>query len=148
MKKAARILAALLVLPPTLSDAMDLSDANGLIDFDSAIGFTNPRTIQVFRSTDPGHHLYFMVPNSVRLAEKKSTEDIEFSLFYSATTPGKEAYVTFSLEPILDNQDIASVVKEIKSFDASEVRCSAARFVILLHNWTRHGHPKSNGGKG
>jgi hypothetical protein len=119
-----RLFATLLLFVfSTSAQAMDLTGANGLIDFDAAVGFVNPRTIKVFRSADPDHHLYFLVPNSIRLVETENHEP-EFSLFHSGAGAAKEGYVTFSLQPIIDTADIDAVVAEIKGADGQ------ARFAV------------------
>jgi hypothetical protein len=104
------------ILPYDKAKAIDLSGADGLLDFDSAIGFTIPRSISVFRSADQSDHLYFIVPNSIRLVAKPDKTP-EFSLFHDGGNSGKEGYMSFSLEPLIDANDVSDVINEIRISD-------------------------------
>lgn len=100
----------------TSASAIDLNGANGLVDFDAAVGFSTPRNLSVFRSADPASHMYFLVPNSIRLASK-SSGDPEFSLFHYKARGHSTGYMNFTVEPIVSVDDFEQIIQEIKTND-------------------------------
>src|SRR5690348_9153984 len=88
------------------ADAFDLTGASGLVDFDWAFGFHEPKTIAVFRSADPAQpHLYFLVPNSIQLSKSQAGEP-QTSLIYESTKIKAGAisgYLTAVVVPVIDS---------------------------------------------
>lgn len=121
MSRFARMLFVMVIVAFARSTgAMELSGADGLIDFDSIVGFSEPKSISVFRSADPGDHLYFIVPNSIRL-QQNLDKTPEFSLFHRRSSAVKEGYATFSLKPFIDAEDLEAIVSGIRAADSQAV---------------------------
>jgi hypothetical protein len=118
MQKLSRILLVALVSVTTAPAwAIELGGADGLVDFDAAIGFPTPRTISVFRSADPGDNLYHLIPNSVQLAVSAEARP-QFGLFHTTDKNKKKTgYVTFVISPILQTDELQAIVNEIKAND-------------------------------
>lgn len=118
LKLSRTLLVALTAVTAAPALALDLSGADGLIDFDAAIGFSTPRTISVFRSADPGDHLYFLIPNSVQLAETSDGRP-QFALFHTVDKSSKKiGYLTFAINPVLHADELQAIISDIKASDA------------------------------
>lgn len=107
-------LASVMAVP---ASALELGGADGLVDFDAAIGFPTPRTISVFRSADPGDNLYHLIPNSVQLAQSADARP-QFGLFHTTDKNRKmTGHVTFVVSPVLQTDELQAIINEIKASD-------------------------------
>jgi hypothetical protein len=112
------MLIALTSMAATPVAALDLGGADGLIDFDAAIGFPVPRAVSVFRSADPGDHQHFLIPNSVQLAETPEGRP-RFALFYTTDRNNKKTgYITFVVTPVLNTDELQAVINDVKAGNA------------------------------